>query len=125
MEGGRRQLGRACGRTSEETVSATDHTITGLTGNVEYVVRVRAVNHVGESPASTEKTGIHRETRAPEVVRSRVDGATLKVLYDEALDEVSAPPPDAFDVRITCKCDSTTLVGREREAQGGRCFGGR
>ena len=92
---------------SEETVSATMHTIIGLTDGVEYAVRVRAINDVGESPASAEKTGIPRETRAPELVRLRVEGATLKVLYDEALDEGSAPPPDAFDVRITCKCDST------------------
>ena len=92
---------------SAETVTGTTHTITGLTEGVEYAVRVMASNEFGEGPASAERTGIPRETRAPEKVRSRVDGATLRVLYDEALDEGSAPPADAFDVRVTCRCDDT------------------
>ena len=92
---------------SAETVTGTTHTINGLTEGVEYAVRVMASNEFGEGPASAEKTGIPRETRAPEKVRSRVDGATLRVLYDEALDEGSAPPADAFDVRVVCRCDDT------------------
>ena len=102
---------------SEETVTGATHTINGLTEGVEYAVRVMATNEVGEGPASAEKTGIPGETRAPEKVRSRVDGATLRVLYDEALDEGegSAPPPDAFDVRVACKCDSTNW--RDEEAR--------
>ena len=92
---------------SEETVSGTTHTIHGLTEGVEYAVRVMASNEVGDGPASAEKTGIPRETGAPEMVRPRVDGATLRVLYDEALDEGSAPPADAFDVRVVCRCDDT------------------
>ena len=102
---------------SEETVTGTTRTINGLTEGVEYAVRVMATNEVGEGPASAEKTGIPGETRAPEKVRSRVDGATLRVLYDEALDEGegSAPPPDAFDVRVACKCDSTNW--RDEEAR--------
>ena len=72
---------------SEATASGTIHTITGLTDGVEYSVRVLATNGVGDSPPSVEQTGTPRETKAPEKVRPRVDGATLKVLYDEALDE--------------------------------------
>ena len=93
---------------SEETVRGTNHTINGLTEGVEYTVRVMATNQVGEGPASAGKTAVPRETRAPEVVMSRVDGATLTVLYDEVLREGSAPPADAFDVRVTCRCDDTT-----------------
>ena len=98
---------------SQETVTGTTYTITGLTGGLEYAVRVVAVNQVGEGPASAEKTAVPRETRAPEVVTSRVDGATLRVVYDEALDEGSAPPADAFDVRVVCWCDDTTWQDEE------------
>ena len=95
---------------SEATASGTIHTITGLTDGVEYSVRVLATNGVGDSPPSVEQAGTPRETKAPEKVRPRVDGATLKVLYDEALDEGSAPPPDSFDVRVACTCDDTTWL---------------
>ena len=98
---------------SEATASGTIHTITGLTDGVEYSVRVLATNGVGDSPPSVEQTGTPRETKAPEKVRPRVDGATLKVLYDEALDEGSAPPTDSFDVRVACTCDDTTWLDEE------------
>ena len=98
---------------SEETASGTIHTITELTDGVEYSVRVLATNGVGDSPPSVEQTGTPRETKAPEMVRPRVDGATLKVLYDEALDEGSAPPTDSFDVRVACTCDDTTWLDEE------------
>ena len=39
---------------SEATETGTTHTITGLTGGVEYAVRVIATNDVGDGPASTE-----------------------------------------------------------------------
>ena len=42
---------------SEATVTGTTHTITGLTGGVEYTVRVIATNAVGDGPASTEAAG--------------------------------------------------------------------
>ena len=98
---------------SEAIASETIHTITGLTDGVEYSVRVLATNGVGDSPPSVEQTGTPRETKAPEMVRPRVDGATLKVLYDEALDEGSAPPTDSFDVRVACTCDDTTWLDEE------------
>ncbi len=98
---------------SEATASGTIHTITGLTDGVEYSVRVLATNGVGDSPPSVEQTGTPRETKAPEMVRPRADGATLKVLYDEALDEGSAPPTDSFDVRVACTCDDTTWLDEE------------
>ena len=98
---------------SEATASGTIHTITGLTDGVEYSVRVLATNGVGDSPPSFEQTGTPRETKVPEMVRPKVDGATLKVLYDEALDEGSAPPTDSFDVRVACTCDDTTWLDEE------------
>ena len=42
---------------SEATETGTTHTITGLTGGVEYAVRVIATNDVGDGPASTEAKG--------------------------------------------------------------------
>ena len=42
---------------SEATETGTTHTITGLTGGVEYAVRVIASNDVGDGPASTEVKG--------------------------------------------------------------------
>ena len=42
---------------SEATETGTTHTITGLTGGVEYAVRVMATNDVGDGPASTEAKG--------------------------------------------------------------------
>ena len=42
---------------SEATETGTTYTITGLTGGVEYAVRVMATNDVGDGPASTEAKG--------------------------------------------------------------------
>ena len=42
---------------SHTTVTGTTHTITGLTGGVEYAVRVMATNDEGNSPASTVARG--------------------------------------------------------------------
>ena len=42
---------------SEETATGTTYTITGLTGGVEYAVRILATNEVGDGPASAEATG--------------------------------------------------------------------
>ena len=42
---------------SEAAETGTTHTITGLTGGVEYAVRVIATNDVGDGPASTEAKG--------------------------------------------------------------------
>ena len=42
---------------SEAAATGTSHTITGLTGGVEYSVRVSAVNSVGDGAPSPEATG--------------------------------------------------------------------
>ena len=51
---------------SEATETGTTHTITGLTGGVEYAVRVIASNDVGDGPASTEVGGVSEQTVEPE-----------------------------------------------------------
>ena len=85
---------------SEETVTGTTHTITGLTDGVEYAVRIIAVNDVGDGPPSDEATGTPRETTPPELSTATVDGATLTLTYDEDLDENSEPSSDAFSVTV-------------------------
>ena len=85
---------------SEETVTGTTHTITGLTDGVEYAVRIIAANDVGEGPPSDEATGTPRETTPPELSTATVDGATLTLTYDEDLDENSEPSSDAFSVTV-------------------------
>ena len=76
------------------------HTITGLTDGVEYTVRVIGVNDEGDGPPSDEATGTPRETTPPELSTATVDGATLTLTYDEALDENSEPSSDAFSVAV-------------------------
>ena len=76
------------------------HTITGLTDGVEYTVRVIAVNDVGDGPPSDEATATPGETTPPELSTATVDGATLTLTYDEALDENSEPSSDAFSVTV-------------------------
>ena len=85
---------------SEETVTGTTHTITGLTDRVEYTVRIIATNDVDDGPPSDEATGTPRETTPPELSTATVDGATLTLTYDEDLDENSEPSPDAFSVTV-------------------------
>ena len=92
---------------SEAVVTGTTYVINELTDGAEYAVRVIASNEVGDSPASAEATGTPRETTPPQSVRSTVDGTTLRVLYDEDLDEESTPPADAFVVKVVCRCDDT------------------
>ena len=56
---------------SEATVTGTTHTITGLTGGVEYAVRVIATNTIGNSPASTEVAGTPGRNRVGTDQRTR------------------------------------------------------
>ena len=76
------------------------HTITGLTDGVEYTVRVIAVNDVGDGPPSDDVTGTPRETTPPELATATVDGTTLTLIYDEALDEASGLVSDTFSVTV-------------------------
>ena len=63
---------------SQETVTGTTHTITGLTDGVEYTVRVIAVNGVGDGPPSSEATGTPRETTPPVLDGAAVASVTLR-----------------------------------------------
>ena len=62
---------------SQATATGTTHTISGLTGGVEYAVRVVATNDVGDGPASTEAAetpagGTSEQTVEPENTENTV-----------------------------------------------------
>ena len=85
--------------------AALTETITGLTNDTEYTVRVRAGNDAGDGPWSAEasETPIAGDTTAPEVSSATVssDGATIDIVFDEDLDTSgSAPAADAFEVTV-------------------------
>ena len=88
---------------TETTVTGTTCTITGLTGGVEYTVRVIATNDIGNGPPSDEATGTPGETTpkpntpatgAPTISGTAQVGKTLTVDTsgiedDDGLDDVS------------------------------------
>ena len=99
---------------SETTVTGTTHTITGLTDGVHYTVRVIAVNDLGDSGPSEEATGTPRETDPPGLSTATVDGVTLTLTYDEALDEGSLAEAGAFAVTVggaARAVDSVSIAG--------------
>ena len=83
-------------------LSNLSHTITGLTTDTEYTLQVLAYNHNGDGTPSAEKsaTATASDMAAPELLRATVDGATLVLAYNEALDEASEPPASAFQGRV-------------------------
>ncbi len=85
---------------SEEAATGTSHTITGLTGGTAYSVRVLAINDIGEGLPSDDGSGTPRETVPPELSGASVDGATLTLTFNEALDEDSEPATTAFTVTV-------------------------
>ena len=86
---------------SEATVTATSHTITGLTDGTEYSVRVLAINDVGEGPPSEDGDGTPRETVPSELSEASVNGTTLTLAFNEALDENSEPASTAFTITVS------------------------
>ena len=86
---------------SEAAATGTSHTITGLTGGTEYSVRVLAINDAGESLTSEDGSGTPRETVPPELSAASVDGRTLTLAFNEALDENSEPATTAFTVTVS------------------------
>ena len=85
---------------SETTVAGTAHTVSGLTDGVEYTFRVVAVNEVGDSTASSEESGTPRETTAPTVSSTTVDGVTLTLTFSEGLIETPLPAATTFTVNV-------------------------
>ena len=85
---------------SEANVNGTSHVITGLTDGVEYAVRVFAYNGDAGSNPSGEITATPQETVPPSPSAASVDGATLTITFDEALDAGETPDKSAFAVTV-------------------------
>ncbi len=99
---------------SEATATGTSHTITGLSDGTEYSVRVLAINDVGESAPSEDGNGTPLETVPPELSEASVDGATLTLTFNEALDGDSEPSTTAFTVTVSGNAravDSVNVTG--------------
>ena len=71
-----------------------------LNNGVEYTMRVFAINQYGESPPSPEVTGTPHEMTPPGLLKATVDGSTLILVYDEALDGDAVPEVDTFTVLV-------------------------
>ena len=85
---------------SQADVKGTSHLITGLADGVEYAVRVIASKDDSESAPSGEVTATPRETTPPSPSSVSVNGATLTVTFDEALDNGETPDKSAFAVAV-------------------------
>ncbi len=99
---------------SDASATGTSHTITGLTGGTEYSVRVLAINDIGEGLPSDDGSGTPRETVPPELSAASVDGATLTLTFNEAVDANSEPASTAFTVTVggnVSAVDSVDVTG--------------
>ena len=85
---------------SEANVKGTSRVITGLTDGTEYAVRVISTTDNAESTPSGEVTATPRETVPPTPSAASVDGATLTITFDEALDTAQAPDKSSFVVTV-------------------------
>ncbi len=85
---------------SQADVKGTSHLITGLIDGVEYAVRVIASKDDSESAPSGEVTTTPRETTPPSPSSVSVNGATVTVTFDEALDAGQVPASTAFAVTV-------------------------
>ena len=83
---------------------ALTETISSLSNDTEYTVRVRAANASGDGPwAEKSATPMAADTTAPSGSSATVsaDGMTIDVVFDEDLDRSgSAPAASAFEVTV-------------------------
>ena len=85
---------------SEANVNGTSHVITGLTGGVQYAVRVIAYKGDADGDPSGEIAATPQETVPPSPSAASVDGATLTITFDEPLDPGETPGKSAFAVTV-------------------------
>ena len=96
---------------SEAPVTDTSHIIKGLTDGEDYAVRVIAAKDATESAPSKEATATPQETTPPTPASATVDGATLTLAFNEALDSGKAPGKSAFAVAVDGSSRGVDAVG--------------
>ena len=80
---------------SEETTTATTHTVTGLTNGVSYTVRVLATNQMGSGSHSAEETDTPLATRGiDDLILSSTTPGTIRAAWD-------APSEVPVDYRLS------------------------
>ena len=99
------------GAVSETDVTKTSYVIGGLTDGVEYAARVVATRDGANSAPSEEVTAMPQETTPPELSSASVDGATLTLTFDEALDTDTTPHTSAFAVTVAGSSRGVEVVG--------------
>ena len=83
------------------STSDTHDTLTGLTNGQSYDVNVLAYNQHGDGASlETTTTPTLSDATGPQLLQSRVDGASLLLTWDESLHPGSTPPTSAFAVSV-------------------------
>ena len=93
-------------------VASGPYTVPGLTNDVEYTVRVIAVNAAGDSPPSAEASESPGDMTPPTPVSAKVieDGAKIEVTFDEPLDDTKTLDIGAFLALVTVGTTETTHI---------------
>ena len=79
------------------------HTTTGLVDNRAYTIRVQSYNHDGDGAWSSEivaTLGQTSDALRPVLVSATVDAASVRLTWNEMLDQSSVPEPSAFSVNV-------------------------
>ena len=85
---------------SQVDITGVSQIITGLSGGVEYAVRVIATKDGANSAPSDEVIATPTETTPPELSSASVDGAMLTLTFDEPLDTAETPDGSTFTVTV-------------------------
>ena len=76
-------------------------TISGLTNGESHTVRVLAYNHNGDGAAAElTATPTATDTTAPVLLLARFDSRSVRLIWNESLDESSRPEASAFTVNV-------------------------
>ena len=116
---------------SEAATTSTAHTISGLTGGLQYAVRVIAVNEVGDGPPSAEATGTPPEAPPEATIPGPVSALELSATTDSVTVSWQAPAtgdaPNGYIAHLkpkgggkgvtkTLKAKKTTVTFKNLEA---------
>ncbi len=96
-----------------EDLADLQQTITDLTADQSHTVRVLAYNHNGDGEgAETTVTPTDLDTSVPELLTARLDTfePTVRLTYNEPLDESSTPPGSAFSVSVNGTAQTPSVV---------------